>query len=257
MGSVWHLRLRGPDRRPAQRDHAVDQIRRVLGQPEDPRVLAEPRVLPPGETASAVIVSSRASSSVTCAVEELEHLPVPERPGCGESLAQTGSGQRHAPRPPVRPPHPVHPSRRSVRPGSADRCRARSGPPPAARSGGPAASALNGPSVSSTTSRARTIRRPFSGAGSARPRPGRASRQPLVQSSAGPIATRCCLEPGPEVWVGGRELEVVDDRPDVERRATDHDRDDTARRQSSMAARARRWNSATVAVSRTSMMSIR
>jgi hypothetical protein len=83
--------------------------------------------------------------------------------------------------------------------------------------------ALERPPVISTTSSARTIRRPFEGrtaaaaAGSTRPA-GRAARPGRRR--------RARLEPGPHRGVGAREVQLVEDGAHVAARAADQERHD-------------------------------
>ena len=122
------------------------------------------------------------------------------------------------------------PARRSARRGPDGRRRARAARS-AAGAPGSASSRENGRPVSSTTSSARTMRRPLFGldrVGRRRVDGDAAGARSVLDAALGELR----LEPRSDRRVGGRDLEPVEGRSHVEAGAADEDGD---------AARARRW----------------
>ena len=251
MRSVWHsagAAIRTARTRGRARSGAV------VGQPADPRVLAEPGVLPSGEPASAATVASRPRPPRR---SRRRGSPAPAgSPGPGTRCVPRAARRRPAPHlgDQPRPPTSGPPAPRSVRRAWAGRCQARSGPRRAARSAVVGRVGPNGRPVSAMTSSARTIRA-RSRARSARRRTGR-TRQAAGASLASDPG-QLLLEAGPAELDQSPGTRSRRRSPGRRARTADHDRDPSRRRQSAMPARASRWNSATVAVCRTSRTSIR
>ena len=135
------------------------------------------------------------------------------------------------------------PAERSARRASAGRWRRRSG-----RCGSAYSSrgrlAVNGRPVISTTSRARTIRRPLSTGSGRRPR----DRPPPTARAGRPGRPRRARPRARgDRLVGAGELEPVQDGPRVERRPADEHRHPRARRAPRDAVAGPPWNCATVA----------
>ena len=168
-------------------------------------------------------VRSRASSRVSSPRRCADHLAVADRARRGAALGQALVEEARAPRRRSRRRTSRRPAARSARRGSAGRCRRRSGRCAGRRTRGAGGEALNGRPVSSTTSSARTIAAAVVGQD---PRGGLgvALGQHVVQRRR-PDARRARLSSRARTAVvGARELEPVEDRAGVERRAADQHR---------------------------------
>ena len=160
------------------------------------------------------MVSSRACSSLISPSRYAQHLAVAERPGGGQPVAQALIARAAAPHRPARRPTSPRPAWRSARPGPAGRSAGRSARPRAARSGTGGSPAGTG-RRSARPPRARGRPGARCRAGSARRRPGR--RRPAAHAGApDPTVGQLALQPGADPRVGAGEVEVVDDRADVQ-----------------------------------------
>ena len=203
------------------RQRLLDTFRVVVPHPDDARVLAEPGVLPPGEPPRRHHGPLARLVERQLAVEVRRHLAVADRQAAVRPSRSPVAEQPLDLLDEARLEHRLDPrSIRSSRVG-------RSMSTPIWTVCGSAYSsrgsvAENGRPVISTTSSARTMRRPLS-ARMLPAAPGSTSASRRC-SAAGPDLVQLGLEPAADGLVGARELEPVEHGPRVERRPADEHR---------------------------------